>query len=150
MTPEVELALTQFLCDGATNAEACRLANISEDSFYRKYKSDQGFADKMDTAKNETIFKAKKVLKRAIDSGDKQVAGWYLERKAKVEFAPRQELTGPEGIPLGYTYSSDPRLKENNHAIQVDKTTEVPLLTETDSSEEVGKKVRIEDTKEAQ
>lgn len=108
MTPEVELALTQFLVDGATNAQACRLANISEDSFYRKCQADQGFADKMENARNATTLQAKKVLKRAIEDGDKQVAGWYLERKAKDEgYAQRTELTGAEGHPLGYIYSSD-------------------------------------------
>lgn len=107
MTPEVETALTQYLSDGATNAEACRLANISEDSFYRKIKDDSDFADRMEIARNETIYQAKKVVTRAVKAGDKATAEWYLERKAKAEFAPRTELTGSEGTPLGYVHSGD-------------------------------------------
>ena len=36
-----------------------------------------------------------------------QLALQYLERKKKAEFAPRTELTGSEGTPLGYIYNSD-------------------------------------------
>lgn len=119
ITPKVELELTQYIIDGASNAEACRLANISEDTFYRKTKSDTDFADKMETAKNSTILQAKRVLRKAIEDGDKQVAGWYLERKKKDEFAQRTELTGSEGHPLGYLYSSDLKKIEGTDVLEL-------------------------------
>lgn len=123
ITPEVQAELTLYLSQGANNTEACRLANISEDSFYTRVKNDKEFADKMELARNETVLQAKKVVKQAINEGDKQMASWYLERKAKAEFAQRTELTGSEGTPLGYVYSSDIKQIETDQPKQLPETT---------------------------
>lgn len=107
ITPEVEAQLLVYLAEGCTDAEACTLANISRDSFYDRKKADHEFSDKVDIAKSSLVLQAKRVVGKALKAGDKATAEWYLERKAKAEFSPRTEVTGPEGSPLGYIYNSD-------------------------------------------
>ena len=107
MTPEVVGKLEEAFKIGATDVEACNYANIHKDTYYSHLKSDSTFSDRMASAKEWPILAMKKVIVQSAVGGDKQSAQWYLERKKKAEFAPRQELTGAEGTPLGYAYSSD-------------------------------------------
>ena len=39
-------------------------------------------------------IKARMVVHRALDKGDRDMAKWYLERKAKNEFSTKQEFDG--------------------------------------------------------
>ena len=45
------IKLADALQHSATVSDACRYANISRDSYYRYYRNEPVFADKMDTAK---------------------------------------------------------------------------------------------------
>lgn len=119
-TPETVSRLEEIFKVGANDTEACLYANISRDSYYDKLKSDPEFSDRMTAAKDFSILAAKKTLVKAVLEGDKQSAQWLLERRRKEEYAPRQELSGPEGVPLGYIHSGD--LKE----LQVEETKALP------------------------
>lgn len=143
VTEDVVAKLEEAFKIGATPTEACNYANISRDAYYDRLKKDQTFSDRMDSAKEWPILAMKKVVVQKAVGGDEKSAMWYLERKKKDEFAPRQELSGPEGLPLGYIHSGDfKQLAPQEDAIQIDKATEVPLLPEAGPSQEMGQEVR--------
>lgn len=48
---KIILKLTDALQHGATVSDACRYARISRDTYYRLYKSEPVFKEKMNTAK---------------------------------------------------------------------------------------------------
>lgn len=127
-------------------AEACLLANISRQTYFNWMASFPEMKERFDQLRQKPILKARMTVVHSLNNPDN--AFRYLERKKKDEFAPRTELSGPEGVPLGYVHSGD--LKQLNeggtNAIQVDQTTEVPLLPEASPSKEVGKKVRDQDS----
>jgi len=107
ITEETVRKLESAFKIGANDSEACHFANISRETYYRHLKEDKVFNDNMTLAKEWPILAMKRTIVQAAVDGDKQSAQWYLERKRKDEFAPRQELTGPEGMPLGYVHSGD-------------------------------------------
>lgn len=115
MTPDTIRILTDAFTWGANNSEACLLANISEETFYAHLRNNPDFSDRINIAKNLPILNAKKTVHEAAKT-DKQSAQWLLERRRKEEYAPRQELSGPEGLPLGYIHSGDlKQLNESDH-----------------------------------
>lgn len=107
LTPEVVDILEKSFKEGANITQACVLANISRDVYYDGLKRDEGFADKMNAAQQWVSVIARRTLVKEIQKGNPMVSLQWLERKDKAEFAPRTELTGSEGTPLGYVYSSD-------------------------------------------
>ena len=102
MTEEALSKIEEAFSNGATDLEACFLANISKDTLYRYQNDHPEFSERKQALKDMIKFQAKKVVANAIKRGDKQQANWWLERKAKNEgFSSRQEITGPDGKELG-------------------------------------------------
>lgn len=95
MTKEVLDKLRQAFLIGATNDEACGYADISVKTLYNYIEKQPEFLQQIEQWKNEPILKAKTTVVKNLD--DTKNAQWYLERKAKAEFAPRQEHTGADG-----------------------------------------------------
>lgn len=77
---------------GCTNREACLFADIPESTFYDFLKDFPEYSDKIAMWKEYEKIKARMVVHRALDKGDRDMAKWYLERKAKNEFSTKQEL----------------------------------------------------------
>lgn len=100
--------LEEAFSNGATDLEACFLANISKSTLYNYQNKHPEFVERKEALKDMIKYQAKKVVKEAIISGDKQQANWYLERKAKDDgFSPRHELTGAGGDKLIGTIPDD-------------------------------------------
>lgn len=78
--------------DGASDKLACFLANIAESTLYKYQVDNPGFLERKEYLKDQVKFQAKKVLREAINSGDKETAKWYLERRDK-EFKQKADLT---------------------------------------------------------
>lgn len=113
-TPEVVKTLELELANGSTIAQACRVANISQDSYYLWKKDIPEFSERMEKAKDEPQSLAKALLIKDIKRGNVDSARWWLERKAKDEgFSARTELTGSDGTPLGYIHSGELKQLEN-------------------------------------
>ena len=86
---------------GATDEMACFLAKVSTTSFYEYQKRNPEYQERKATLKNMTKYKAKKVVAKELDEGDKATALWLLERKGKDEgYSVRQEMTGADGGPI--------------------------------------------------
>lgn len=107
MTPEVIAKLEEAFLNGATDLQACFVANISKDSLYRYIKENPEFSDRKEALKDDIKYKAKMALKRSIEneliSDDKRAENskWLLERKSKDEgYNSRTEITGVDGKDL--------------------------------------------------
>jgi hypothetical protein len=99
--PQVLHKLESAFLKGMNNREACFLANISESTFYAVCDKSPELLERFKMLQEAVKVRAKEVVAEAINDGDKQQANWYLERKSKDEFSPRQELSNPNGEPIG-------------------------------------------------
>lgn len=95
MTPETIDKLRQAFLIGATKEEASGYAGISKVTLYNYIEKHPEFLNEIEKWQNEPILKAKTTVVKNLD--DTKNAQWYLERKKKDEFAPRQEHTGADG-----------------------------------------------------
>lgn len=77
---------------GCTNREACLYADVAESTFYDFLKEYPEYSEKIDIWKNYEKIKARMVVHNALNKGDRDMAKWYLERKAKDEFSTKQEV----------------------------------------------------------
>ncbi len=100
MTPENIAKLEIAFSNGASDLEACFIAGISKSTFYDYCKENPSFSDRKEALKEMPKYRARVNIVEAINSGDKQQSNWYLERKAKSEFAQRTEQTGADGTPI--------------------------------------------------
>lgn len=87
-------------------AEACLMANISKQTYFNWVESFPELKERFDQLRQSPVLLARTTVVNAVKRNP-VIAMQYLERKRKSEFAPRTELTGAEGTPLGYIYSSD-------------------------------------------
>ena len=92
ITPKILEKLEEAFKLGCTNREACFYADVKESTFYDFLKDNPEFSEKIDMWKEYQKIKARYVIHKALDKGDRDIAKWYLERKAKEEFSPKQEF----------------------------------------------------------
>lgn len=81
-----------YFANGATDLEACFLANISKQTLYNYQEKNPDFVDRKEALKNMPKYKAKVNVVREIEKGDKETSKWYLERKDK-EFKSKTDIT---------------------------------------------------------
>ena len=99
-TLETIAKLEEAFLNGATDKEAIFLAQVSSAAFYNYEKNNPEFVERKEGLKDMVKYKARMNITGAINMGDKTLSQWYLERKAKDEFAQRTEQTGKDGTPL--------------------------------------------------
>lgn len=87
MTNATVQKLEQALQDGFSVEMACHVSGISRSTYYEHLGSNPDFSHKMELAKDWTMQRAKQVVAQAIDKGDLKMATWWLERRARAEFA---------------------------------------------------------------
>lgn len=87
MTKATVQKLETALRDGFSVDTACHVSGVGRSTYYEHLHSDQNFADKMALAQDWTTQRAKQVISTAINNGDLPTAKWWLERKARAEFA---------------------------------------------------------------
>ena len=92
MDENVVKILEDDFSNGASDVEACFLANISKQTLYNYQKEHPDYVDRKEALKDMIKFKAKQVVKKEIESGNVNQANWYLERKDK-EFKPKNDIT---------------------------------------------------------
>jgi type I site-specific restriction endonuclease len=100
LTEEVVSKLEHSIMDGANITEACQVAGISRETYYKGLKENELFADRMTDAEEYPTKVAKKNLIERIKRKDVETSKWWLERKKKDEFSTRTEQTGANGAPL--------------------------------------------------
>ncbi len=97
-SPSVIKKLEEAFAMDCTVSEACLHADIIPQTYYNNVKEKPELLERFTELRNKPYLKARKTI---IDSlSNPKDAQWYLERKAKKEFAARTELTGAEGKEL--------------------------------------------------
>lgn len=91
---------------GCSDTEAALMANVSPQTLYNYQKEHPEYLERKNQLKETPVLLARTSVVNALKRNP-ALALQFLERKKKSEFAPRTELTGAEGTPLGYAYSSD-------------------------------------------
>lgn len=89
ISPEIILKLEEAFSLGCTALEACFFAGISKSAFYELVKREPELKDRFDELKETPVLKARQTVIKNLS--DVETAQWYLERKAKSEFAQRYE-----------------------------------------------------------
>lgn len=110
MTAEIIAKLEEAFLNGATDREACFIAQIGQTTLYEYCQENQEFAERKESLKDMVKYKARHNVVKAITAGEIDISQWYLERKVKEEFATRTENTGAGGKDLIPTVSEDDKL----------------------------------------
>ncbi|MEO8637673.1 MAG: hypothetical protein ABI430_02100 [Candidatus Taylorbacteria bacterium] len=84
---EVVAKLQYVSSIGGTAQEACNLAGISTDSFYRYCKNNPEFRNKIELLQATPILLARKAIFQALLNGDVKSSWRYLELKRPHEFS---------------------------------------------------------------
>ena len=92
ITPKKLEKLEEAFKLGCTNREACFYADVAESTFYDFLKEYPEYSNKIAMWKDYEKIKARFVVHKALENGDRDMAKWYLERKAKDEFSTKQEF----------------------------------------------------------
>lgn len=110
LTPDTVRKLEEAFAIDASVEEACFYADISRETFYQWIKVHVELADKFERLRNRPILKARQTIVNKLDNPEN--AKWYLERKKKVEFAQRTELTADKGESLALPPDLDALIKK--------------------------------------
>lgn len=97
MTEETIAKLEQAFLIGASDREACLVANINPATLYRYCEENPEFSERKEILKDTPKYTARTNIINALNDGDKDTSKWYAERKIKEEFAQRTETTGKDG-----------------------------------------------------
>ncbi len=90
VTLDTVAKLLSVLQRGISITKACIYAHIDRATFYRKYKEDPEFRNKVDDARNfATVVAAEVVVDDIVKNKNVQTAKWYLERKDPEEYAQK-------------------------------------------------------------
>jgi hypothetical protein len=98
MTPEVVTKLEEVFALDGTVEEACFYAGISRNAYYEWVKANPDLNDRFNDLRQRPFLKARQTIVKNLDQPEH--AKWYMERKKKYEFTPRQEHTGADGKDL--------------------------------------------------
>lgn len=98
LTPETVNKLEEvFAIDGSIE-EACFYANISRQTYYNWIKNNPEMENRFDSLRQKPVLRARQAVIRGLDNFDNGLR--YLERKKKLEFSLRTEITGKDGSDL--------------------------------------------------
>lgn len=123
MTESVLQKLETAFKAGATDTEACLMADISPATLYDYCQKNPHFSERKEALKEDTKARAKQVVRMAILNNDPRVATWYLERKAKNEFGNSTKLEIPEPVRVYVKdYEYDTKVLDHIDAVTGDGT----------------------------
>lgn len=125
LTEELRLKIEDAASLGATIEEIALHSGVHRSTMYRWMKEDEKLKDRIIELQERPILKARKTIVDGLDKPDN--AKWYLERKKKVEFSQRTELTGEDGKDLTFNV-----INYADTGLQV-QSKEVPDSTSTSS-----------------
>ena len=115
--------------NGATDEEACFVANISTSTLYNYQEKYPEFVERKEGLKNMIKYQAKSNIAEAIRRNNKtEDSKWYVERKIKKEFGNNVDITsdGEKVIPIlgGITNKEKNGLHRDNSITQTTEAKE--------------------------
>ena len=127
VTKEVLAKLQEAFLNSATDEEACLIAGISTSALYDYQNERPEFLEEKNLLKQDTSYRSRTNIVKAIREGNLQQSNWWSERKNKAEFSVRQELTGADGKDVGVVILPVKEINED--------TLETPTETSPGSGE---------------
>ena len=109
-TPETVTKIVNALNAGMTDADACSVAGISQDTFYHWRNTKSEFSERTTRAREEGWLSDLAVIRRAaIEDRDWRAAAEHLDR-SRSPYRRSQEtiVSGPDGAPLMVLLNSRP------------------------------------------
>lgn len=98
LTPETVIKLEEVFAIDGTVEEACFYADISRNTYYEWIKEHPELNDRFQALRERPVLKARQAVVKGLDNFDNGLK--YLERKKKLEFSLRTEITGADGKDL--------------------------------------------------
>lgn len=92
ITKETVQKLEEGFLMGLSDREACIYADIAVSTLYDYCKKHKEFSERKELLKDNIKMKSKLNVAHGIKKGDINLSLWYLERKCKDEFSPKQEI----------------------------------------------------------
>ena len=92
ITPLAISKLKEAWSIGSTDAEACLFAGIGASTLVTYFQKNPALANERDALKQLPVFQSRRNVTDAIRERDIAVSQWYLERKAREEFAKTPEI----------------------------------------------------------
>jgi hypothetical protein len=92
MQENIMRKLEAAISAGFNVSVSCHLSGISRSTYYEYMAYDKEFSDRMKYAEEITTYRARQVILSEIEKGSFKAACYWLERKARVEFAPPKGL----------------------------------------------------------
>ena len=114
MTPEVLEKLEQAFLYGATDIEACLVADIAPATLYKYQEKNPEFTERKASLKEMPVYQAREAVIKSFKR-DPKLALAYLERKRKDEFSTRTETdvtSGGEKIESPYAALTTDELRK--------------------------------------
>lgn len=103
---EIIKSLLPYLEMGFSRNKACELIGLTPQTLSVWVKNDEALLIKLQSSENMlnalAISNVASALQMEAETNDprKETSKWWLERKMKADFSPRQENTGPDGKEL--------------------------------------------------
>lgn len=133
MTDEILAKLEEAFSIGASDMEACFVANIHPTSLYRYQEANPEYSTRKMMLKDMPLFQARSnitgAIKKERGSTKPETSKWYLERKKKLEFSTRTETTGAEGGPVEINIKEDTALGAVLDGELVEDTKQLEQIT---------------------
>lgn len=92
ITNEVLAKLDEAFLNGHTDEEACLIAEIDPSTFYRYIEKHPNYASRKELLKRNVTIAARKNIVKKIQEGNVELSKWWMERKAKEEFNPKEDI----------------------------------------------------------
>lgn len=102
---------------GGTDAEASFWAGISTASLSRYLSAHPEVCERRDSLRNQPILLARTNIQNAIKAGETDTSKWYLERKAKGEFIPKQAVEHSGSMDVNVTNEERNKLRAVGDAL---------------------------------
>lgn len=122
ITQDILAKLEDAFMKGHSDEEACLIAEIDPSTLYRYCEKYPNFASKKEVLKKNVTLLARRNIYEKIKEGDVELSKWYLERRAKDEFSPKQIIDNADLVELERNRRLD-QISESMRAILNPKPT---------------------------
>lgn len=102
LTDEARVKVKEVAALDGTVEEMAYYCGVTRQTIYNWFKEDTELFDEVERLRERPVLKARQTIAKSLE--DPKNAQWYLERKKKIEFAQRSELTGDKGKDIEITF----------------------------------------------
>lgn len=102
MTQETVGKLEKAFLMGLSDREASLFADIHPSTLYKYCDEHPSFSERKELLKEQVKVRAKQNIAAGINEGDKSLSQWYLERKARDEFATKSETAHSGSVAINH------------------------------------------------